>query len=281
MIFTQHLRKRGVQARYYCTLSSGLRSSSISTRSGINLHVVRSLRNSQSNQLPILCIPGALGTAVTDFLPQLEGLQNCSEIIAFDPRGYGQSRPPERDFPLDYFGRDGADGDDIMRALDYDSYNLIGWSDGAIASMFLASRERARVNRLILVAGNSFFTHEELLFYEKVRYVASSWSPQMRGSLEQIYGVEGLQTIWTRWCDAMQQLWKEKKGNLCTKLLKDIRCPTLIVQGAKDTMTAPSHAEFLAERIPGAKVRIFPEGKHNVHIRYASEFNKIADEFFA
>ena len=49
----------------------------------------------------ILCIHGALGTALTDFLPQLEyfGRERSGyTIVGMDPLGYGASRPPEREF---------------------------------------------------------------------------------------------------------------------------------------------------------------------------------------
>lgn len=60
---------------------------------------------------PVLCIPGCLGTVDSDFGPTLTGLAAGGfTAVSFDPRGYGQSRPPLRDFPLDYYARDAADG---------------------------------------------------------------------------------------------------------------------------------------------------------------------------
>ena len=44
---------------------------------------------------PLVLIPGALGTAQSDFGPQLEQLPALGvRVISFDPRGYGSSRPP-------------------------------------------------------------------------------------------------------------------------------------------------------------------------------------------
>ena len=37
----------------------------------------------------MLCLPGAMGTAETDFAPQLKGLEGLG-VVAFDPRGYGK-----------------------------------------------------------------------------------------------------------------------------------------------------------------------------------------------
>lgn len=40
---------------------------------------------------PVICLPGAMGTAETDFALQLEGFAPAMGVVAFDPRGYGKS----------------------------------------------------------------------------------------------------------------------------------------------------------------------------------------------
>ncbi|CAG7787042.1 unnamed protein product, partial [Allacma fusca] len=46
----------------------------------------------------LLCLPGVLGTIESDFTPQLKDLQKDFRVVAWDPPGYGKSRPPPRDF---------------------------------------------------------------------------------------------------------------------------------------------------------------------------------------
>ena len=65
----------------------------------------------------LLCLPGALGSTRTDFGPQLEQLKESFTVIAFDPRGYGKSIPPNRDFPLDFYHRDADDAFGLMQHL--------------------------------------------------------------------------------------------------------------------------------------------------------------------
>lgn len=36
-------------------------------------------------------------------------------MVAWDPRGYGHSRPPDRDYPVDFFERDAKDAVDLMK----------------------------------------------------------------------------------------------------------------------------------------------------------------------
>ena len=65
----------------------------------------------------VLCMPGALGSTQSDFGPQLKGLGKDFSVIAFDPRGYGKSIPPKRDFPPDFFHRDANDAAELMKNL--------------------------------------------------------------------------------------------------------------------------------------------------------------------
>ena len=60
---------------------------------GVELHY----ESRGSGSQVVLCIPGALGTARSDFPPQMDyfGSRENFRIVAFDPCGYGNSRPPE------------------------------------------------------------------------------------------------------------------------------------------------------------------------------------------
>lgn len=91
-------------------------SSSVSdkiTVNGLDLHYEKA----GSHSHVVLCMPGALGSTQSDFGPQLTGLSDRFTVVAFDPRGYGKSRPPERDFPSDFFVRDAWDAAELMRKL--------------------------------------------------------------------------------------------------------------------------------------------------------------------
>ena len=79
------------------------------------------------------------GTIWTDFKPQIENLNTEKlTIVAWDPPGYGKSRPPDRTFPDDFFQRDATWAHDLMQTLGYSKFSLIGWSEGGITSLLLA-----------------------------------------------------------------------------------------------------------------------------------------------
>ena len=75
---------------------------------------------------PIVCIPGALGTIESDFRPQVEyfGREGSGfTVVAFDPRGYGQSRPANRfDTGEHFFFTDAKDAHVLMQTLSFTTY---------------------------------------------------------------------------------------------------------------------------------------------------------------
>ena len=226
---------------------------------------------------PLLLLPGALGTGKSDFAPQLEGLpQRGLRVIAPDPRGYGSSRPPEREFPPDFYQQDVLDAAALMEVLDCRTYAVGGWSDGAIGGLLLTLAYPQRVTRLAVWGGNAYVTREDIDLYETTRLV-SDWSPRAAAPMLAMYG-DGFQTLWTRWCDAQQRLLKTG-GDLCRERLPEIACPTFLLHGGKDPLVPLFHAEFLHEGIAGSRLHIFPEGRHDIHVYYAEAFNELLVEF--
>lgn len=60
----------------------------------------------EGNHVVLLC-PGAVGTIWSDFKPQVEGFDKQKfTIVAWDPPGYGKSRPPNRKFNANFYEED-------------------------------------------------------------------------------------------------------------------------------------------------------------------------------
>lgn len=239
---------------------------------GVRLHY-----EDLGNGLPFLLLPGALGTGQSDFTPQLEALpQRGIRVIAPDPRGYGKSRPPAREFPLDFYQQDAEDFVTLMETLGCSTYAVGGWSDGAITSLLLSLAYPQRITRMALWGGNAYVSQDDIDAYEKTRRVAD-WSPRTAAPMQAMYGEE-FQDLWTRWCDAQQSILKAG-GDLCRERLAQITCPTFLMHGGKDPLVPPFHARFLQQGIAGSRLHIFPDGRHNIHLFYADEFNELLAEF--
>lgn len=229
------------------------------------------------NGAPFLLLPGALGTGRSDFGPQLDALpKHGVRVISPDPRGYGKSRPPLREFPIDFYRRDARDFAELMQTLGCPRYALGGWSDGAITGLFLALQHPERINRLALWGGNAYLAQEDIDAYETTRSVAD-WSPRAAAPMQALYG-DDFQALWSGWCDVQQALYKAG-GDLCRERLAEIRCPTLLLHGENDPLVPLSHAYDLQERIADTRLHVFPGGKHGIHLAQPAEFNDVLVEF--
>ena len=82
---------------------------------------------------PLLLIAGALGTSQSDFAPQLATLPEAGvRVIAPDLRGYGKSRPPTREFPLDFYEQDAQD---VRRCSMRSAVTLTLWAAGVTVQL--------------------------------------------------------------------------------------------------------------------------------------------------
>jgi valacyclovir hydrolase len=241
---------------------------------GLSMHFER------CGQGPVLLmIPGALGTGAGDFHAQIGWFAGQGfTVIAPDPRGYGQSRPPQRDFPLDFYHRDAADMFALMSGLGHRSFAIMGWSDGANIATIMAARQPERVEKLVLFGGQSLLTAEEITAFNAIRRI-SAWSPRAAGAMRQTYGAD-LDALWNAYVDGQEALYGAG-GDLYQPLLSKVRCRTLILHGARDPLVPGLHPETIHRGIPGSRLHIFPDGKHNIHLRYADEFNAITHAFLS
>ncbi|XP_028260053.1 valacyclovir hydrolase [Parambassis ranga] len=242
---------------------------------GVDLYYERTGRGKHA----LLLLPGALGSTRTDFGPQLKSLnKERFTVVGWDPRGYGQSRPPDRDFPPDFFERDAKDAVDLMKSLGFNRFSLLGWSDGGITALIAAARNPDRINKLVVWGANVFVSQADLKLYDAVRDV-SRWSSRMRQPMEEVYGPQVFAKTWDAWVDGIAQFAHRPGGSICMELLPLISSPTLIVHGEKDPMVPSIHPQYLHTHIAGSRLHLMPEGKHNLHLRYAEEFNKLVEDF--
>lgn len=68
--------------------------------------LINYLKVGDGDKVLLLC-PGAIGTIWSDFKPQIESLDRKRfTIVAWDPPGYGKSRPPNRKFTTKFYEED-------------------------------------------------------------------------------------------------------------------------------------------------------------------------------
>ncbi|XP_015524269.2 valacyclovir hydrolase [Neodiprion lecontei] len=227
----------------------------------------------------VLMLPGAMGSIWSNFRPQIENLdRNEFTIIAWDPPGYGQSRPPTRKFDEGFLQQDAIYAKNLMCTLGYDNFSTIGWCNGGITSCFLAARYPESVQKMILIGTNSYILPEEITIYRGLKDL-DAWTERMMSPLAAIYGENYVRNVWPSWVDAMEEIYEKRNGDICSAFLEKIQCPTLIVHGEGDRLVKESHAAVIRNKIRKSRVYIFEKGYHDPHLRFQAEFNDLATQF--
>merc|ERR1712187_453881 len=174
-------------------------------------------------------------------------------------------------------GADDAAG--VMRALGCERYHVIGWSDGAISATILASTRPEAVRKLVVFGIQASITKEDVDTYNGMRDVEKAWSKRMLETHRAVYG-DDVQPMGSSFCDAMQMIY-DAGGDFCEREAKTLRCPTLVLHGEKDPIVPAQHPQSFHENVPGSRMYTFPNGKHNIHQKFAEEFNRRVIDFFS
>lgn len=88
-------------------------------------------------------------------------------------------------------------------------------------------------------------------------------------TMMQMLSVDGLAAI--------QQGMAERPDSVPT--LPSISVPTLIIAGAEDTLTPVPNAQFMQQRIPGAKLSVIPHVGHYAGLENPEEYSRILRHF--
>ena len=103
----------------------------------------------------ILCIPGALGTALIDFLPQLEYFGRKGSVFTI--------------VGMDPLEIDALDGYTLMKSL---WFAVLGWSDGGASTTILAAPYPELVQSLVIWGSNAYVMKYDIELFEKTRDVS-------------------------------------------------------------------------------------------------------------
>lgn len=173
---------------------------------------------------PIVCIPGAMGTAQSDFKPQLDyfGREGSGyTVVSFDPCGYGLSRPAERFRKGSiYFQADAKDAHALMQHLSFPKYSVLGWSDGGMAGLISAAMYPDSVRKLVVFGCSAFFTEDDISVLKHMRDLGA-WGAEMREPYEKVYG-DYFQELLSKWVDTTVEIYEENDGDICVNELPKI-----------------------------------------------------------
>jgi pimeloyl-ACP methyl ester carboxylesterase len=160
--------------------------------------------------------------------------------------------------------------DDFTALLDHlklDSVNVIGWSDGGINGLLLASRHPKKVRKLAVTGAN--------LTPEPVKST-DAWV--VENEFQVIDSLSRLPLTGENKRQLKLHRLLVDEPHISHAVLNKIQCPTLVIGGDHDVIM-PRHTLEIAEAIPRSYLWILPNSGHSTPIAYKELFNSTILEF--
>jgi 3-oxoadipate enol-lactonase len=238
---------------------------------------------------PLLLIHG-LGYGRWGWRPVTDALAEDFLVALFDNRGIGGSDVP----PGPYSVADlAADAVAVLDAAGFERAHVLGTSLGGMVAQELALRRPERVARLVLACTTPGGDRSHPMPAQTVRlmaeapelapdvalrrFVENALSPTVRPAL-----VEEIMAL--RLANPPHPSgWKSQAAAGATfdrlAKLEEIEAPTLVLHGTADAVIDCRNSELLAQRIPGARLELFPGRGHLVFWEEPERFVRLVKEF--
>jgi pimeloyl-ACP methyl ester carboxylesterase len=237
---------------------------------------------------PPLLLLNYFAAHMDDWDPRItNGLAAARDVIIFDYPGIGRSTGTTPStvaaMTKDFIG--------FCRALDLNSFDIVGFSLGGMIAQQLASEFPDMARRVILLGtgprGGEGMTFTELTVDELDDPAGLLMNAFFTPSdASQAAGHAYLERLKLRTTDrdepvprqaAIAQLesireWGAIPSENRFAMLGQIRQPTLIVHGSKDVVVMPINAFLLAQHLPNAQLIMYPDASHGAQSQHAEVF---------
>jgi pimeloyl-ACP methyl ester carboxylesterase len=234
----------------------------------------------------VLCVHG-WGSNALNFRYLLKFLAPYCRVVAYDLKGHGESTKEDDSYDIGLFT------EELAQIIDY--YNpknliLIGHSMGTAIVMNYLYHNPMKAKTAILLSGAADFKEPfpKLLpivfpnLDEKIKnmiidvasYLIQSKSiPKELSLLVKKHRKQTPYYVYRK--SLLNTVFAWHKGDE----LKQIRTPTLIMVGEKDTITPVKQSYELNKLLPNSRMLIFPESKHEILIEKGKEVSDLIKEY--
>lgn len=253
-----------------------LEQSMIALPTGATLQYESVYLGTQPKPEVLIALHGWLGTGRAHFGDLLEWLGATYQVYAPTRRGYGESLPKPRDYPLDgFYERDARDILAFMDALGVDKAHIIGWSDGGETALYLAGIAPERC--LSVAVWGAVGGFDESIRGAVERNYPPTWIDDETKRLNHLDDAAADRLV-RGWVDAMLA-YLDRGGDVSLGLAPNIRCPLLLMLGDQETLNPRHLGQRFVDACPDARLQMFPTG-HNIHWDLPDEFRQALSTFY-
>ncbi|MGB0114870.1 MAG: alpha/beta hydrolase [Ilumatobacteraceae bacterium] len=250
---------------------------------GIDIHYER-----HGSGPPLLNISGS-GNDLRRSPAAVVPVNRAFDTLHYDQRGLGQTSKPAADYTMADYADDAAA---LVAAMGWERCRVLGTSFGGMVALELAVRHPEVIERLVLCctsaggASASYPLHEldeldaDEAFATRMRITDRRWDPDADEPMpglgrfydQMVAGATASPSPET--LAGMRRQLLARSGHDVVDALGAIECPTLVCAGAHDDIAPLANSEFIAERIPGARLEVF-DGGHIFLVQDRSAFPAI------
>jgi pimeloyl-ACP methyl ester carboxylesterase len=242
---------------------------------------------------PLLLISG-FGSNATVYWSNIPRLAERFRVIAMDPRGSGRSDVAPGPYTMDLLAGDCAA---VLDAAGAAGAHVLGTSMGGMIAPHVALLHPDRVRRLVLACTTPGGTHHVLPPAEQLAvFIGAADIADAAAAVRATYPLH-YSDAYAAAHDAEivarslanEHLRSTPEGRAAQLAavqahdtwdqLPSIAAPTLVLHGERDGIVPVENGRNIAARIPGARLRTWPEGRHLFFVEFAAEVNEAVSEF--
>ncbi|MBL7697006.1 MAG: alpha/beta hydrolase [Chitinophagaceae bacterium] len=219
---------------------------------------------------------GGINRSVRDFDKCVDALSKHFRVILPDSPGQGRSEQPDTlsyEILTDFFSG-------FIDSLSLDTVYVMGWSDGAIASLLLAEKYPGKVKKTLAVGANNGLAGAlpaGINAADVVPQALEAWGERNKETVD-AYTKE-VKRDWKKMMNFLNAMWYQEKY-FSDSVLTNIRVPVMIAQGDKDEINI-DHAVHLYRLIPNSQLCILPNTTHEVFSERPEIISQLAINFFS
>lgn len=214
--------------------------------------------------------------------------KNDFTLVAYDLPNYGKSKVTSvtkdrygkiikfNNLPsMEYFELCARLGAKLMSFLNFKTYSVCGWSDGARVASLLAIKYQSRVDSLLLWGFVPIMDEQSCEAVARTRDT-STWNPKVLEFYSDVYGEQKFSELWKEYVDFLISTLEQPVQFDLREQLKHIKCPTMILHGSEDPIVDfRKHVKPLHMQIYDSEIVQIPDMAHNIHQAYPEKFNTL------
>jgi pimeloyl-ACP methyl ester carboxylesterase len=224
----------------------------------------------KENDIPLVLIMG-LGSDAQLWMLQIPEFSKNYRVIAFDNRDAGRTSKTDVSYTIDTMAEDTYN---LLEKLGVTKSHILGFSMGGMIAQAFALKYPEKVRSLILCAtasrglkGLSVLKMWNELIEAVTRIANNPFVEQLAK-----YFYIQMPKEFFRQCESVE------KFDVMNRL-KDIRAPTLVLAGDRDTVISLWAARDMASKIPNAEFKVLWGCGHALFLEKWWEFNKEVLQF--